>query len=54
LILLGKRQEEMKRRDRQDELYREMMRVHAGTVDSFLEQIITETVDSSGGMGARC
>jgi hypothetical protein len=43
----GKREEEEKRRATQDEMYRQMMLVHQGTVDSYLESILTHSIDQT-------
>ena len=41
----GRRQAEQKLRQREDELYKELLSVHQGTVDSYLHAIITKTID---------
>jgi len=43
----GKRQEEESRRAKQDEMYRQVMSVHQGTVDSYLEGILSHTIDAT-------
>eukprot|EP00802_Teleaulax_amphioxeia_P010321 Tamp_10347.p1 GENE.Tamp_10347~~Tamp_10347.p1 ORF type:complete len:648 (+),score=223.68 Tamp_10347:95-2038(+) len=43
----GKREEEEMRRATQDEMYRQIMQVHQGTVDTFLESILTQSVDET-------
>jgi predicted phage gp36 major capsid-like protein len=43
----GKREEEEKRRATQDEMYRQIMQVHQGTVDSFLETILSQSVENT-------
>ena len=43
----GKREEEEMRRATQDEMYRQIMQVHQGTVDTFLESILSQTVDET-------
>jgi len=40
----GTRDEETVRRDLQDQVFREIMKVNSGTVDSYLEDVIAETV----------
>ena len=46
----GKRQAEQVLRDRQDVLYGELMKVHQGSVDSYLQSVIMKTVDSASSM----
>jgi hypothetical protein len=43
----GRRQAEQKLRQREDELYKELLSVHQGSVDSYLQAIITKTVDNA-------
>ena len=43
----GRRQAEQVLRQREDVLYRELMSVHQGSVDSYLQAIITKTVDDA-------
>jgi hypothetical protein len=43
----GRRQAELVLRQREDQLYRELMSVHQGSVDSYLQAIITKTVDDA-------
>jgi len=43
----GKRLEEERRRAKQDEMYRQVMHVHQGTVESYLESILTEAVETT-------
>ena len=43
----GKREEEEKRRATQDEMYRQIMRLHQGTVDSYLETILAQSVQQT-------
>jgi len=45
----GRRQAENILRTREDVLYKELMGVHQGSVDSFLQGIIANTVDTSKG-----
>ena len=40
----GKRQAEQVLRDRQDVLYGELMKVHQGSVDSYLQSVIMKTM----------
>ena len=40
----GKRAEEETRRAKQDEMYRQVMQVHHGTVDSYLESVLAQAV----------
>merc|ERR1719316_902433 len=42
-----RRQAEERLRDREDKLFREMMQVHQTTVDSYLEEVLTATVDQA-------
>merc|ERR1712072_795876 len=41
----GRRQAEERLREREDEMFRQIMGVHQGTVDSYLEEVLTNTVD---------
>eukprot|EP00285_Hemiselmis_virescens_P012418 CAMPEP_0173386712 /NCGR_PEP_ID=MMETSP1356-20130122/9298_1 /TAXON_ID=77927 ORGANISM="Hemiselmis virescens, Strain PCC157" /NCGR_SAMPLE_ID=MMETSP1356 /ASSEMBLY_ACC=CAM_ASM_000847 /LENGTH=651 /DNA_ID=CAMNT_0014343047 /DNA_START=177 /DNA_END=2129 /DNA_ORIENTATION=+ len=43
----GKRSEEESRRAKQDEMYRQVMQVHQGTVDSYLDSVLSETVNAA-------
>ena len=43
----GRRQAEQVLRQREDVLYGELMRVHQGSVDSYLQNIITRTIDDT-------
>ncbi len=43
----GRRQAENILRQREDVLYKELMSVHQGSVDSYLQNIITGTIDTS-------
>ena len=43
----GRRQAENVLRGREDVLYTELMRVHQGSVDSYLQSIITKTIDDT-------
>lgn len=43
----GRRQAEQVLRQREDVLYGELMRVHQGSVDSYLQSIITKTIDDT-------
>jgi hypothetical protein len=43
----GRRQAEQVLRQREDVLYGELMRVHQGSVDSYLQNIITKTIDDT-------
>mmetsp|Transcript_28786 Transcript_28786/g.66479 ORF Transcript_28786/g.66479 Transcript_28786/m.66479 type:complete len:657 (-) Transcript_28786:93-2063(-) len=42
----GKREKELQRRERQDEVFRQIMKVHSGTVDTYLEQVVAETIST--------
>ena len=48
----GKRQAEQVLRDRQDVLYGELMKVHQGSVDSYLQSVIMKTVDNTSSIQA--
>ena len=48
----GKRQAEEVLRKRQDVLYKELMGVYQGTVDSYLQNIIANTIDNTSSMQA--
>ena len=48
----GKRQAEQVLRDRQDVLYKDLMKVHQGSVDSYLQAIVTKTVDNTSSLQA--
>ncbi|CEM35011.1 unnamed protein product [Vitrella brassicaformis CCMP3155] len=43
----GRRQAEERLRAREDEMFREILGVHQGTVDSYVDQILTSTVEKS-------
>merc|ERR1719160_2420414 len=43
----GRRQAEERLREREDEMFRQVMGVHQGTVDSYLEEVLTNTVESA-------
>ena len=43
----GRRQAEQILREREDVLYSELMGVHQGSVDSFLQNIFSKTIDST-------
>ncbi|KAJ3128473.1 Cilia- and flagella-associated protein 91 [Nowakowskiella sp. JEL0407] len=49
----GRRQGEIKRREEEDEIFRQIMRVHQETVDSYLEDVISSSVNLSSSMEAR-
>ena len=48
----GRRQAEQILRDREDVLYQELMSVHQGSVDSYLQNIFDKTIDKSSSMQA--
>ena len=48
----GRRQAENILRQREDVLYRELMSVHQGSVDSYLQNIITNTIDTTSSQQA--
>lgn len=43
----GRRQAEERLREREDEMFRQVMGVHQGTVDSYLEDVLTSTVEQA-------
>lgn len=43
----GRRQAEERLREREDEMFRQIMGVHQGTVDSYLEEVLTSTVEQA-------
>jgi hypothetical protein len=43
----GRRQAEERLREREDEMFRQIMGVHQGTVDSYLEEVLTNTVEQT-------
>eukprot|EP00428_Durinskia_dybowskii_P026533 CAMPEP_0170235378 /NCGR_PEP_ID=MMETSP0116_2-20130129/17435_1 /TAXON_ID=400756 /ORGANISM="Durinskia baltica, Strain CSIRO CS-38" /LENGTH=701 /DNA_ID=CAMNT_0010486173 /DNA_START=25 /DNA_END=2130 /DNA_ORIENTATION=+ len=43
----GRRQAEERLREREDEMFRQIMGVHHGTVDSYLEEVLTSTVEQA-------
>lgn len=48
----GRRQAEQILRQREDVLYKELMTVHQGSVDSYLQNIITKTIDDTSSQQA--
>ncbi len=48
----GRRQAEQILRDREDVLYQELMSVHQGSVDSYLQNIFEKTIDKSSSLQA--
>lgn len=48
----GRRQAEQILRDREDVLYQELMGVHQGTVDSYLQNIFSKTIDKTSSVQA--
>ena len=48
----GTRQAEQVLRERQDQLYKELMSVHQGSVDSYLQSIIMRTIDNTSSLQA--
>merc|ERR1711977_768609 len=43
----GRRQAEERLREREDEMFRQIMGVHQGTVDSYLEEVLCNTVEQA-------
>ena len=48
----GRRQAEAILRQREDVLYQELMQVHQGTVDSYLQGIVVNTIDTTSSLQA--
>jgi 2-phospho-L-lactate guanylyltransferase (CobY/MobA/RfbA family) len=48
----GRRQGEAILRQREDFLYQELMQVHQGTVDSYLQNIVVNTIDNTSSLQA--
>lgn len=48
----GRRQAEQILRKREDVLYKELMGVHQGSVDSYLQNIVLKTIDTTSSMQA--
>lgn len=48
----GRRQAEQILRQREDVLYKELMSVHQGSVDSYLQNIISNTIDTTSSLQA--
>jgi len=48
----GRRQAELVLRKREDMLYKELMSVHQGSVDSYLQNIISKTIDTTSSLQA--
>jgi hypothetical protein len=48
----GRRQAEQILRDREDVLYQELMSVHQGSVDSYLQNIFGKTIDKTSSLQA--
>ena len=48
----GRRQGEAILRQREDFLYQELMSVHQGTVDSYLQNIVVNTIDNTSSLQA--
>lgn len=48
----GRRQGELVLRKREDVLYKELMSVHQGSVDSYLQNIVTSTIDATSSVQA--
>ncbi len=48
----GRRQGEAILRQREDYLYQELMQVHQGTVDSYLQNIVVNTIDNTSSLQA--
>jgi len=46
----GRRQAEQILRNREDVLYKELMSVHQGSVDSYLQNIIMKTIDTTSSL----
>jgi hypothetical protein len=48
----GRRQGELVLRKREDVLYKELMSVHQGSVDSYLQNIVVNTIDATSSVQA--
>ena len=48
----GRRQAEHIQRNREDYLFKELMSVHQGSVDSYLQNIVTNTIDTTSSFQA--
>jgi hypothetical protein len=48
----GRRQAEQILRDREDDLYQQLMSVHQGTVDSYLQNVFGKTIDKTSSLQA--
>lgn len=51
--MTGRRQAELHRRNIEDEVFRQVMSIHQETVDSFLESVITGSVNRVASQQAR-
>ena len=49
----GRRQREERIRRTEDEMFKQMMRVHQGTVDTYLQDLILKSVDRTADEEAR-
>lgn len=49
----GRREEEVKRRTEQDEIFRQVMKVHQGTVETYLERILMDSLERTTDEEAR-
>lgn len=49
----GRRQREERLRRTEDEIFRQMMHVHQGTVDTYLEDVILQSVERTADQQAR-
>lgn len=49
----GRRQREERIRRTEDEMFKQMMRVHQGTVDTYLEDVILKSMDRTADQEAR-
>ncbi|KAK5665964.1 hypothetical protein QVD99_007584 [Batrachochytrium dendrobatidis] len=49
----GKRQSEMQQREQEDEIFKQVMQVHQETVDTYLQDIVSENIGSTADQQAR-
>ena len=49
----GRRQQEERLRRTEDEVFKQMMRVHQGSVDTYLEDVILKSLEQTAGQQAR-
>ncbi|CAK9019481.1 Cilia- and flagella-associated protein 91 (CFAP91) (AMY-1-associating protein expressed in testis 1 homolog) (AAT-1) (MYCBP/AMY-1-associated testis-expressed protein 1) (Protein MAATS1) [Durusdinium trenchii] len=47
MLQAGTRQAELEQREREDEVYRQLMLVHQGTVDSYFDELLAESIEDA-------